>query len=255
MKKIIIANWKANPENSAKARALAEATERIAADHPAVEVVVAPPSPFLTEVGAVLAKAVLGSQDAWWTGGPYTGAVSVRQLKSLGVRSVIIGHSERRLYAGETDAMIHKKTAAVLDAGMRAILCVGETDRTDGEMPAMVGEQLRSALAGLKKQLLKRLVIAYEPVWAISTTGGAAGSATPDAAFRARIYIEKTIISLFNTRAARDVRVIYGGSVTPANVASFLSEGNMDGVLVGGQSLDPKKFEEVVRSAADIVRR
>lgn len=250
MKKLIIANWKVHPKNTAKARALADATERIARDHRAIEVVVAPPFPFLADAGAVLKKAVLGSQDAWWADGAYTGGVSPRQLKSLGVAYAIIGHSERRIYAGETDILIEKKVRATLDAGLTVVLCVGETERQDGEMPARVGQQLTTALTGLTKQSLKRLVIAYEPVWAISTTADARGAATPDVAFRARIYIEKTITSLFDTRGARDVRIIYGGSVTPANVASFLSEGNMDGALVGSQSLDPKKFEEVVSHAA-----
>lgn len=254
MRHLIVANWKSNPENIKKAEALALATERKISKYRNIDIVVAPPFPFLDAVGAVLSRARLGAQDVWWADGPYTGAVSVRQVKSMGVRYVIIGHSERRIRMGEDDAMIEKKLHAALEQGVRAILCVGESERHGADVPAVVGEQLNAALAGLKKQVLPRLTIAYEPVWAISTSSGGNGADTPDYAFRARLLIMKALVSLFGANAARDVRVIYGGSVTSRNIAAFLTEGKMDGALVGRASLDPQQFSEIVRSAADVAR-
>lgn len=252
MKKLIIANWKANPESIGKAEILAKETEAAIPALKNAEVVIAPPFPFLHSIGSLLARAQLGAQDVWGTGGPYTGMVSARQLKSMGVAYVIVGHSERRIHAGETDAMIQKKLSAVLEHGLKPVLCIGERQRQGSEIPAIAGEQLSAALAGIKKEMLRRLTVAYEPVWAISTTSVASGATTPDGAFRARIYIEKLLVSLFGARAAREARIIYGGSVTPDNVLAFLTEGAMDGALVGGASLDPKKFGEIVSSAAEI---
>ncbi|MEK7541386.1 MAG: triose-phosphate isomerase [Patescibacteria group bacterium] len=252
-KKIIIANWKMNPERVSDAAALAKKIERAAAASAGrgVEIVAAPPFPFLAAVGRVLKKARLGAQDVFWEGaGAYTGEVSPAQLKNMGVSYVIVGHSERRTHLSETDEMIAKKINAALEAGLAAILCVGEPERAGADIPPIVGEQLRSALGRIKKELLKNLVVAYEPVWAISTTPGRAGAATPDSAFRARIFIEKVLVSLFGARAQKDVRVIYGGSVTPDNTAAFLREGRMDGVLVGGASLHAKEFGAIVRSAS-----
>ncbi|MEK7099051.1 MAG: triose-phosphate isomerase [Patescibacteria group bacterium] len=252
MKKLIIANWKANPESAVKATVLAEKIESATSIYKNADIVIAPPFPFLPLVGDMLSRARLGSQDVWNTEGPYTGMVSPRQLKSLGVAYVIIGHSERRIHAGETDDMIQKKLAGALASGLQAVLCVGETERQGSELSAMVGEQVRTALKSIKKEWLRRLTVVYEPVWAISTMADTAGAATPDTAFRARMYIEKILTSLFGGRASRDVRIIYGGSVTPANITSFLTEGAMDGVLVGKASLDPKKIGEIVRLAASL---
>ncbi len=249
MKKLIIANWKSNPESAGKAKVLAEKTEAAVSAYKNIEVVVAPPFPFLESVGALLSSVELAAQDVWGMEGPYTGMVSARQLKSLGVTHVIIGHSERRIHAGETDAMIQKKLSAVLAQGLHAVLCIGEYQRQGSEIPAMVGDQLSTALKGIKKEMLRRLTVAYEPVWAISTSAGARGPATPDTAFRARIYIEKILAVLFGARAATAARVIYGGSVAPGNISAFIAEGRMDGALVGGASLDAKKIGAIVRSA------
>lgn len=257
MKKLIVANWKANPETTEKAKALARATERaLSSAYRNIEIVVAPPFPFLERVRPILSRARLGAQDMFWTGGAYTGAVSPGQLVALGVSSVIIGHSERRMYMGETDATVRKKLHAALARGFCAVLCVGERERHGGVATAVVGDQLASALTGLKKGQLTRLAIAYEPVWAISTTPGGAGADTPDSAFRVRLYIEKVLASLFGARSAKPARVIYGGSVAPDNTAAYMREGKMDGVLVGGASLDAKAFSrivaEVARSATEI---
>lgn len=252
-KRLIIANWKMNPDSGAKARVLAEDTERCIAPVRDAEVVIAPPYPFLRDVAPALVKAVLGAQDVFWEGsGAYTGEVSVRQLQDAGVSYVIVGHSERRAI-GETDEMVHKKTRAALEGGLGAILCVGEDTRSGNVIPAAVGAQVRSALTGVKKALLKKLVIAYEPVWAISTSGASAGPCTPDMIFQARLVIEKTIADIYDPGASKIPRIIYGGSVSPDTIVSVISAGHMDGALVGSASLNAETFGRIVRNAAEAV--
>ena len=256
MRKIIIANWKMSPDSPGRAAALARKIEREISQLQIsvlrnTEIIIAPPFPFLMPVGSALKRVKLGAQDVFWeVAGAYTGEVSWRELKNLKAEYVIIGHSERRVYLGETDEMVNKKLRGVLENGLSAILCIGERERAGGDIPSVVGVELESALAGIKKTFLKNLAVAYEPIWAISTNSGNHGPDTPDNAFRARIYIEKILTDLFGRAAARAVRVIYGGSVTAANTAAFMEEGKMDGVLVGGASLDPKRFGAIVRAAA-----
>lgn len=249
-KPLIIANWKMNPATFAEAVLLARKIERGLAGIRGVEVVIAPPFPFLMEVGRVLKKSKLGSQDIFWADiGPYTGEVSWRQLKEVGAEYAIIGHSERKLHIGENDEMINKKVRAALEHGVSPVLCIGERERAGNDIPGTVGEQLKNALRGVKKSFLKGLIVAYEPVWAISTMPGARPD-TPDNAFRALVYIRKTITRLYGRTAGETVRIIYGGSVKAGNIASFLREGKMEGALVGGASLDPKEFVKIVRIAA-----
>lgn len=251
-KSLIIANWKMNPATARAAVLLAEKIEAGIVKKTRVSVVVAPPFPFISEVRSVIKKARIGAQDTFWEdAGPYTGAVSWRHLKTLGVNHVIVGHSERRIHLGETDEMVQKKVRALLENGMRPILCVGEKERIGNEIPDVVRDQLNIALAGIKKNLVANLVIAYEPVWAISTMPGAR-SDTPDGAFRAVIFVRKVLAELYGSEYAKSIPVIYGGSVNAANVSSFLQEGKMEGALVGGASLNPKEFVEIVHAAAKI---
>lgn len=249
MKPLIVANWKMNPDSPGRAEALAKKIEsRMSGGK--TEVVVAPPYPFLESVRKVLKKARLGAQDVFWADvGPYTGEVSWHQLKHMRVSHVIIGHSERRIHLGESDGVINKKLNAALKGGLTAILCVGERERQEKEISPVVGEQLRAALVGIKKSHLKNLVVAYEPVWAISTMTGARPD-TPDNAFRASVYIRKVISDLFGQNTGKNVHIIYGGSVTSRNIAGFLKEGKMQGALVGGASLDPEEFGKVIGLAS-----
>lgn len=252
IKKIIIANWKSNPDAPGRAVALAEKIEDRLTAMRAVEVVVAPPTPFLIPVGAVLKKARLGAQNVFWEDvGPYTGETSWHQLQNLKVAYVIIGHSERKQYLGETNAMIHKKTKVALENGFVPIVCVGERERNDDEIPVAVGEQLEQALKGIAKEFIKKCVIAYEPVWAISTMPGSRPD-TPENAFEALLYIRKLLTEWYTRKIADQVRIIYGGSVHAKNIASFLKEGKMQGALVGGASLDPQEFSEIVEIAHTI---
>lgn len=269
-KPLIIANWKTNPDSLGRAVLLARKIEREIAGVRNVDVVVAPPFPFLYGVSRVLRKSKLGAQNVFWGDvGPYTGEVSWHQLKNLDVQYVIVGHSERRIHLGETDDMINKKVRSVLEHGLGAVLCIGERERIvprsqnaagipairDGlgrsEIPPIVGEELRSALKGVRGSRLKNLTIAYEPLWAISTTPGARAD-TPDNAFRAKVYIKRTMVKLYGSRVAAGVRIIYGGSVGEKNIAGFLHDGEMEGALVGGASLRPDEFISIVKQATKI---
>lgn len=252
VKPLIIANWKMNPDSPGRAVLLARKIERGMVGVRNVDVVVAPPFPFLYGVGRVLKRSKLGAQNVFWGDvGPYTGEVSWHQLKHLGVQYVIVGHSERRIYLGETDDMVNKKIKSVLDHGLGAVLCIGERERVGNEIPSVVGEELRSALKGVRGSRLKNLTIAYEPLWAISTTPGARAD-TPDSAFRAKVYIKRTLVRLYGSRVAAGVCIIYGGSVGEKNISGFLREGRMEGALVGGASLRPDEFISIVKQAAKI---
>ncbi len=249
---LIVANWKMNPDAPGRAALLANKIERGIARVRNVDVVLAPPFPFLLPIAAVVKKAKVGAQNVFWQdGGAYTGEVSWHQLKHLKVGYVIVGHSERRYVLNETDEMINKKVSKLLENGMTPILCVGERERTGDDMPDAVGIQIKAALEGVKKNLLKKLVIAYEPVWAISTSPHAHPD-NPENAFRAVMYIRKVVADLSNRAIADAVRVIYGGSVHAKNIEGFLKEGGMQGALVGGSSLDSSEFSEMVAIASRI---
>ncbi len=249
-KPLIVANWKMNPATLGQALTLAEKTEIIVSRLKAVEVVLAPPYVFIPSVKDVIKKAKMGSQDAFWEeSGPYTGQISWRALKNMGVSHVIIGHSERKKYAGETDDAINRKMRALLAGGMKVILCIGEDERVGGEIPRIIEEQLIHALSGVKKDILSGLAIAYEPVWAISTNSGSSPD-TPDNAFRTMLYIRKVLSRMYGRKEADNVRVIYGGSVSSRTIKAFLTEGNMQGALVGKASLDPEEFGKIVSIAS-----
>ncbi|MBI4224801.1 MAG: triose-phosphate isomerase [Candidatus Sungbacteria bacterium] len=250
MKNLIIANWKANPVTLREAVDLARKTELAALSHRTVEVIVAPPFPFLIAVLSELKRVKLGSQNAFWEdAGPYTGEISWQQLKSLKVSYVIVGHSERRIFLGETDEMVGKKVRALLEHGLKPVLCVGERERASHEVSETIARQLEAALAGVKKSLLKNLIIAYEPIWAISTMPGSHPD-TPENAFQCNIYIRKILSGMFGRTAGQSVRIIYGGSVNANNIKGFLSGGHMQGALVGGASLKAEEFARLIASAA-----
>lgn len=235
MKKLIVANWKLNPVTLREALRLARAEDKKGT-------VIAPPFPFLVAVGGALRRATLGAQDAFWVPrGAYTGEVSPRQLKALRARYVILGHSERRAQ-GETDRMVSKKVKAVLKEGLTPVLCVGEpwNVRKRGLAAAKryVARQLRAALKGVPA---RRVIVAYEPVWAIGT--GKADS--PAQASEMAGFIKKLSTMSYGS----SVKVLYGGSVTPANAGSFFCEPAIDGALVGGASLRPRSFTKIISAA------
>ena len=247
---IIIANWKMNPATYGEAEKLVSNLLPGITRNKKTKVVLCPPFVWLNSLSSKFKKSIsFGAQDVFWKdGGPYTGEVSPQMLKSSGVNYVILGHSERKIYLGETDEMINKKLKAALEAGLIPVLCVGEKERNSDGIPAVVGEQLKNALGGIGKNLVKKLVVAYEPGWAISTMPGAKAD-SPDNAFRALVFIRKILAGLYGRKTAEGIKIIYGGSVSSANIAGFLKEGKMEGALVGGASMDAQEFLKVVRPA------
>ncbi len=182
--------------------------------------------------------------------GAFTGEIAPAMLKELGCSYVICGHSERRQILGESDAFIARKVKAVLETGMTPILCVGETaeEREAGHAEARIEEEIKSALSGLDKKEMPRLVIAYEPIWAI----GSGAAATAEDAEKISSFIRGIVKELGGKKAADEVRILYGGSVKGSNISDFLKQKDIDGALVGGASLKAEDFLEIYNKAADI---
>jgi triosephosphate isomerase len=211
-----------------------------------VEVVICPP--FTALAAAVEAAkgspVAIGAQDCYWEKeGAFTGQVAVPMIADLGCSHCIVGHSERRQFFGETDATVDKKIEAVLANGLNCIACVGETlaEREAGQTFAVLERQVRN---GLSRHLTSaRLVIAYEPVWAIGT----GKTATPVQAQEAHAFIRQVVAEAASPEAAKAVRILYGGSVKPDNIATLMAQPDVDGGLVGGASLDAASFAKIVR--------
>jgi triosephosphate isomerase len=188
----------------------------------------------------------LGAQDLFWeTEGAYTGQVSPRMLASCGCRYVIIGHSERRQYFGETDANVHRKIQAALQAGLIPVMCVGETEkeREAGQTFSILDRQVNNGLKNFVAADLGSLVIAYEPVWAIGT----GKTATADQAQEAHRFIRSLVAKLLGAELAAALRILYGGSVKPDNISELMAMPDIDGALVGGASLKPDSFIQIVK--------
>jgi triosephosphate isomerase len=220
------------------------------ADYDHCDVVVCPAFTALRSVQTTLDSdripISLGAQNCYWEpAGAFTGEVSAPMLAKLNVRYVIVGHSERREIFGETDEMVARKLHAVLAAGMLPILCVGETldEREAGSTDAKVQGQVEAALKGVDSDRIAELIVAYEPIWAIGT----GRNATPDDADATIGTIRNTINGIAGSPAAAAVRILYGGSVKPGNIAALMEKPEIDGALVGGASLDPDEFARVVR--------
>lgn len=244
---IIAGNWKMH-KTVAEALAFVEAVKPELTGATAAETVICAPFTALAPLAeAVKGTAIrIGAQDLFWEEqGAYTGEISPLMLKELGVSYVIVGHSERRQYFGETDATVNKKVKAALRHGLIPILCVGETleQRESGETFTVVETQTREGLADLSSEEVAGLVIAYEPIWAIGT----GRTATEADAEEVIAFIRSIINDQFGITAAERVRIQYGGSVKPDNIAGLLAQPNIDGALVGGASLDPRSFVALVR--------
>jgi len=243
MKKLIVANLKMNPQTFTEADRLARAASSAARKVKNVEVVFCPPFVWLECLAAEYGKkAIFGGQDAFWEErGAYTGEISPVMLKNIGARYVIIGHSERRIHLGETDEMINKKIKAALGAGLKVILCVGETlkEHRAGRTKFVLARQLRKDLKSVSKLNIynSKLVIAYEPIWAIGTG-------------LAETPMSAGYMADFIRRVSGARRVIYGGSVSAKNIKGFLSRREIDGALVGGASLDAGEFSKIIKIAA-----
>ncbi len=212
-----------------------------------VEIVVAPPfqAVHAAAEAARNSNIAIAAQNLHWEReGAFTGEVSAPMIREAGAEFVIVGHSERRTLFGETDATVNRKTAAALAAGLTPIVCIGETldQRERDETLAVLDRQIQLGLDGLAGDRLERLIVAYEPVWAIGT----GRNATPEQASEAHAHIRKRLRQWFGGEAAGRCRILYGGSVKPGNIAELRAQPDVDGALVGGASLDPRGFAEIV---------
>ncbi len=248
-KKLIIGNWKMYPASVKDAKAKFVGIKKVASTLRNVQTVICPPFVYVSELKKLVTghRCVVGAQNVWFENeGAYTGEVSPGMLASVGVQHIIIGHSERRAL-GESDGLVNKKVLAVVKAGLTAILCVGEQERdSDGEYMRFITEQIKVALHGIQKKDLKQIVIAYEPIWAIGKN--ATRAASPDDALEVSILVKKTLMDLYGKEGV-SVAVLYGGSVDAKNAWEFLFKSQVDGLLVGRASLDPKVFGEILKSA------
>jgi triosephosphate isomerase len=248
---IVAGNWKMNT-TLPEARELASALRDPLSTLVGVDTVLCPPFVSLAVVGEIIegTAITLGAQNCYFElKGAFTGEVSAPMLVSAGCQYVILGHSERRQYFGETDAVVAHKLRASLDRGLTPIVCVGENleQNEAGKTEAVVGGQVRGALSGLANDLVAKLVIAYEPVWAIGT--GRAASA--DGANATIGFIRRSVGELAGPEVARGLRIQYGGSVTPANAAELFAQPEIDGALVGGASLKAADFVAICRAAQE----
>ena len=249
---IIAGNWKLN-KTSREAIVLVEELKRELASVNGVDVVVCPPFTALESVSDVLTESpiALGAQNAYWQdSGAFTGEVAVPMLKDLSVAYVILGHSERRQFFGETNETVNKRLKAVLNHGLTPIVCVGEnlSEREGNKTFDVIKNHVEGSLTGLSVEQAKNLVIAYEPVWAIGT----GKTATPEQAQEVHAFIRKLLGQLFNSELANSLRIQYGGSVTPETAAALLSKPDIDGALVGGASLKAPSFAAIVKAAAAV---
>jgi triosephosphate isomerase len=244
---LIAGNWKMYKTNSEAVETAGRLVERVA-NTPDVDIMIAPVFTALAPVSKVVegSKVGLGAQNLYWEKeGAYTGEISADMLVSAGCRYVIIGHSERRQYFGETDDTVNRKIRAALDTGLIPVFCIGETEaeREAGQTFSVLDKQVKSGLKDYFAEDLATLVIAYEPVWAIGT----GKTATTDQAQEAHQYIRSVVKDSFGAELADAIRILYGGSVKPANISQLMEMPDIDGALVGGASLDADSFSRIVK--------
>ena len=243
---IIAGNWKMN-KTTAEARDLAAKLAPLVAGVKDRDIVLAPAFTALSTVAGVITgtNMALSAQDMFWEDkGAFTGEISAEMLLDLGCKYVIIGHSERRQYFGETDQTVNKKVKQALKKGLLPIMCVGESlaEREAGKLNDIISRQVTGGLMDITAADMRSVVIAYEPVWAIGT----GKTATPEQAEEVHALIRLKVKALYNAEVAEGLRIQYGGSVTPDNVSSIMAKPDIDGALVGGASLKPESFAALV---------
>jgi len=245
-KPVIAGNWKMY-KTQQEARDFFAAFKPLVAGAAHCEIIVAPPFTALAasvEAAAGSAIAIAGQDVYWANEGAFTGEVAPRMLVEAGCRGVIIAHSERRQFFGETDESANRKVKAALAAGLTPILCVGETltQREAGETQKVLERQFRGSLAALTGPEFSRIILAYEPVWAIGT----GRTATPEIAEEAHKFLRDLAVGSFGPEAGASLRILYGGSVKPENIKGLMAQADIDGALVGGASLDARQFAAIV---------
>jgi triosephosphate isomerase len=248
-KKFVAGNWKMYTTLASAQKLAKEVVDGLGSEE-RVTVAVCPPFPYLAQVGQVVkgSRIGLGAQNMYpEKEGAFTGEVSPAMLLDVGCKYVIIGHSERRHKLDESDAFLNQKVKAGLAAGLDVIFCVGETleEREANQTDSVLDRQVSQGLAGVATEALARLVIAYEPVWAIGT----GKNATPQQAQEAHAFIRRRVGQIFGEKTGQTLPIQYGGSVKPDNAASLLGQPDVDGALVGGASLKAEQFLAIVRAA------
>ena len=251
-KPLIAGNWKMNktPQEAAQ---LVKALKDKLAQIDGVDIVVIPPFTALETVCNLIKETNfgLGAQDVHWEEkGAYTGEVSASMIKDSGCQFVIIGHSERRCYFGETNETVNKKIKSALKFDLTPIVCVGERleEREEGKTFQVVENHVREGLSGLSPEEVLKIVIAYEPVWAIGT----GKTATPQQANEVHTFIRRLLSDIYSEDVASQMRILYGGSVKPDSISALMAEQEIDGALVGGASLDAQSFSEIVQRANEV---
>ncbi|MFH1769141.1 MAG: triose-phosphate isomerase [Parcubacteria group bacterium] len=249
MGKIIIANWKANLGSLDEARGLFEAENKASGEYPSVETVICPPFVFIEELSGMAVDtglAVLGAQDvSQEASGPHTGEVTVEMLKGFGVKYVLVGHSDRRSL-GDTDEVINKKIKLLIEADITPVLLVGEEEKNDAISQDTLVDQLSRGLEGLAKEQVKKVILTYEPVWAISTSKDAEAD-TSEGAVSAIKMMQDILVKLFNFDLDDMPKILYGGSVKETNVGDFMAKSEIAGAVVGGASLRPEEFKNILK--------
>ncbi len=247
--KLIVANWKMNPESPEKAKAIVSEIESKIKKLKSVRIIICPPFVFLNEVAkeiAGLKKIYLGAQDLFiGQGVSHTGEISPEMLKHSGVKYIIVGHSEKRELS-DTDEIVREKLLGTLKNGFKAILCVGEKERDgQGKYYQVLKNQLESAIHGLPKKFIKNLIVAYEPVWAIGKSEREAMK--PEELNETVIFIKRVISDTLHYKEIEKILVLYGGSVTFGNAKNIVERGNVNGLLVGRESLKVENFLELIK--------
>lgn len=246
-KKLVVGNWKMNPDTEEEAKRLARTFRRAVAGMHRTDTVICPPYIYMSSVRPKehVPHYHIGAQSvSFEESGSHTGEVSASMLKDAGVEFVIVGHSEMRA-AGESDGSVARKTLAVLNAGMIPILCIGEKDRDEtGSHYDSIKEQMKRSLQNIPASKCDDVIIAYEPVWAI----GVSEAMKPEDIFEMSIFIKKVYADLFGTDVARKITVLYGGSVNSRNAADIIKIGQVDGLLVGRESVNATGFVELLKT-------
>ena len=260
MKKIIIANWKCNPTTLKEAQKMFLGLKTGIKNNKA-EAVVCPPFVYLQEAKRILGASsfarskasfgglALGSQNCFWeNSGAFTGEVSPKMLKDLGIKYVILGHSERRIIMDESTEQVNKKIKAALKAGLIPVVCFGELleEKQQGKSFTSIEKELKEMIGKVSKEDIAKIIFAYEPDWAISSNEGLFCS--PDDALTMALYIKKLVGEIYGKKAKENIKVLYGGNVTSSNTSSYLENPAIDGLLVGGASLNTKEFLSIIHT-------
>lgn len=243
---LVVANWKMNPTSLKEAALLGKSLSKLSLSFKKANLVIAPPTIYLSAVKPSK-KVFLGAQNVFWDkSGAYTGEISPVQLSERGVSYVIVGHSERRAL-GEDDFLVNKKARAILAEGMTPIICIGELEHdSQGKYLAFLSNQIKSSLKGMSKSDITKIILAYEPIWAIGKDAKSAMEAND--LHETVLYIQKVLSELYGRAVAHSIPILYGGSVKEENAESLMREGAIAGFLVGGASLSVKTFVPIVKA-------